>query len=759
MTFSKKSVVFTAVLFLAAALAQKHADAQTITFLALKGDGNATVTIDGPVAYIADGGRKGQRGIGGATVDGQSIPDYLRKSHVTTVVISCSHPHDDHMAGLSDLIKGSGLDGFDVHLIDSLPIQSDGQYDKRSLATEAKDAQKSFNYHSALDKDAFASLPRGSHLLVRNFVYDPKDVGESEHDAATILEYEFPRPGKTRRIVDFDDASKELLSKWKIETHDAKAAEYVLVAAHHGSKYNSLDDILGSSELFAVTDIIISANVNNQYGHPDPGELLKAINRVGPDHLFITQSDSGTNIEIDSTGEIAPAVRGNARARLAAYLANRRRFMESKVASLLEQAQKGASRGPVEALDAGRTATSRERLVHYVRQSPSLTKYEKDQFGRLVGQLEQISQAQAVVGGGDHDAIDAFFALHLNGLLARSTRGGDDRRREAVPAFTGSQSDHDGTTGGSQPPKGGPDNSGLSTMRPPPDNPSGPDSSGAAATASSYTPPDAQSPTSGSAPNDLPPSGGPPRPDGRAFNNSATTAFFDQATETRQDLDRRFPGVRSSGSLAQVRMATYTASVRTTSVRFGGVIVGNRVTGPAGAAQLEFVPITDDDSPNSIASSKTYVLRVHFKDNTTADYSGFTVQDLWAAVNFVQPTSFLLKSLRAAGRSDPFLGTDVGVVGIRRRKLLSHYFPSHGGWYFAVNPAVAHTRLAFDTMRLDMLIATLRLLGSQTTANLVPVFREFDLKATKFDTYQWHDVPTQIDLQDGVGFPRFGGQS
>jgi hypothetical protein len=91
-----------------------------VNYLAISGDGTASVVVDdsSAVAFITDGGRRGDQGIQGATINGQPVLEYL-SGKVKQLVIACSHPHSDHLDGLKDLIKDQRILDFDVVFIDN----------------------------------------------------------------------------------------------------------------------------------------------------------------------------------------------------------------------------------------------------------------------------------------------------------------------------------------------------------------------------------------------------------------------------------------------------------------------------------------------------------------------------------------------------------------------------------------------------------------------------------------------------------------
>src|SRR5262249_12353825 len=141
------------------------APAQVAQFLAIEGEGTASVFLDQPstasrgrTAYITDGGQGGRRRLGGATVRGKDVVQYLLDEHVTRLVITCSHPHADHMAGLKKALRDQRIlrfgeiisidNGYDQ--AESLVAYFHQQWDSH------QGAKPRISYVSAADHDAFA---------------------------------------------------------------------------------------------------------------------------------------------------------------------------------------------------------------------------------------------------------------------------------------------------------------------------------------------------------------------------------------------------------------------------------------------------------------------------------------------------------------------------------------------------------------------------------------------------------------------------
>src|ERR1700730_9197299 len=216
----------TLVLVLLLFVASLGALAQVAHFLAIKGEGTASVFLDqsstsgkGRTAYITDGGKGGRLGLGKATIRSndsdndvaKDVLQYLLDEHVTRLVITCSHPHDDHMAGLKTILRDSRMLQFtELVFIDNGydKAQSLLEYfqkrptPKPHKGTSGLNARPVARYVSAADSNAFAGLTwKDAAVKVSNFVYDPKQVVSSHgedpiHGRSIITQYDITDPKK-----------------------------------------------------------------------------------------------------------------------------------------------------------------------------------------------------------------------------------------------------------------------------------------------------------------------------------------------------------------------------------------------------------------------------------------------------------------------------------------------------------------------------------------------------------------------------------
>lgn len=553
--------------------------------LSLQGDGSATVVIDrkegGGVAYIHDGGRGGTKGIGGARIDGQPVLDFLRSQGITTLVISCSHPHDDHMQGLVELINTGDFKGFTtLRFVDSVKegaTNSSGEkieplheiYRKKWGSSPPPDV----DYKEATNADAFGALGLDpTHVKVSNFRYDPESVGEDVHDSSVVAEFELrDTQGHTRNMVDFDDASSRLIKLWASQSPPRHAT--VLLMAHHGSRYNDMSPVLNRAKDFGLTDVVFTVNEGNRYLHPTPEMLLLAINSVGADHVHITGSEQGDAIEVAATGSV---VRSGGEATL------------SRLASFVNDRIDAANEGI-------RNTTSARTRLRYAK--------DRDALEQILNTLEVKYPVNSRMAS---NGVAAFYArlggLHQDQRASKESR--DDRRSEVPIVKTSSNPPSGDGSPGTNPPRGD-DGGGLGATIVSPTSPGG-GSGGAGSSAVLSS--GAGGGVSGAS-NAGGGSGGGGGPGGGGRGPSA--------------------GGGSGGASRYVNYTSIRADV--VSIRFGGVIVGALPSGDALTA-LKFV---------EGKAQKDLSIRVTTAKGDVGLWGPFTRSQLWVAYNYVSPTEDL----------------------------------------------------------------------------------------------------------------------
>jgi hypothetical protein len=279
---------------------------------------------DDGFAVITDGGKKGQ-GILDARIENESVLSFLQRVRVKRLVISCSHPHDDHMAGLVELIRSKDILAFErIDFVDS-------DYGKKESlealyrrqwghlygpdgkpvpgAVEGGGTAPAVARHSARNRNAFAELGLPTERLeVSNYKYVPEDQA-GPHGHCVITEYVLKGAGKTTRLVDFDDAEEKLVEKYEGEFrgNEGKPRPNVVVMPHHGSdRTNPRPPFLDGDK--KPEAYIFTVNPENRFRHPGPRNLNACIDTVGVDHVYLT--GAGENVVVTATGPRAKTYTG-----------------------------------------------------------------------------------------------------------------------------------------------------------------------------------------------------------------------------------------------------------------------------------------------------------------------------------------------------------------------------------------------------------------------------------------------------------------
>jgi hypothetical protein len=382
------------------------ASAQMAQFLAIEGEGTASVILDKAsrpsevrTAYITDGGKGGRLGLGGARIRGKEVLQYLLDEGVTRLVITCSHPHSDHMDGLKKAVRDPKIKGFnEIVFIDN------GYDNPESLLTYYRkrwgnNGQPKVSYSSAAKRDAFAGLAKpNSAVRVSNFDYDPEGIpgssGEAPiHGRSIITQYEIVDHERTIRVVDLDDASSPLIAKWSGQKPPPRLN--VLISAHHGSIKNDISPILDQRVKLGLRDVIITANLENHHDHPSPELLLKLLRDLGPDHVFITGSQAGENIEITAEGVQVAESKTRHRERLASLIESRIDHHMGLSRDLIQRAHARAGESVVAKAAIGSQPS--ERRFEALGSQKLLSSKELSRLMRSTKTLEHLEAALALV--------------------------------------------------------------------------------------------------------------------------------------------------------------------------------------------------------------------------------------------------------------------------------------------------------------------------------------------------------------------------
>lgn len=309
-------------------------------------EGTASVYYSPPdgVAMIIDGGRRGS--LTAPRLDGKPVLAFLRTKGVNELVIVCSHPHDDHAAGIREIIRtDKTLTEFSrITFVDSGYPVAQSLYEL-FRSTHPDYPKDRVQYASARGRDALgASLGRG-RLRASNLV-EITAPETSEHGNAVVALITLERDGKRIKIVDFDDADTSRVlrfAQWASEDPGSRAPD-VVISPHHGSDGTDITPFLHGG--LRPKACIVTANARNRFLHPGPVNLRSWVETLGVENVYVT--GAAGNIRVDVDGVTAENGRSTREKMLLAVLTPQLSSIEKELTSLEEEIS-------------GRTPTKSER--------------------------------------------------------------------------------------------------------------------------------------------------------------------------------------------------------------------------------------------------------------------------------------------------------------------------------------------------------------------------------------------------------------
>ena len=286
--------------------------AQEVHYFSLAREGTAAVVVsrNTRTAWVLDGGRQGSLKGEKLILEGMELLPYL-KLNSDTVVISCSHPHSDHLDGLKDVVSHRSKAPNDVDLtsFERVVFVDSGYPAKVSLkalfeSTHPGTTTAVENF-SATNKDVFSEavtkpLQPGivPNARVENFVYEP-DENARVHGRAIVTHTLLTRDSssETTLLVDFDDADSKLVKRWATwaEKNLPSATHRVYVAPHHNSDGTDISPLLQPALLPEA--VIVTANPGNRFRHPGPKNWVRWIKALkGVQHIHVTGAGDGLTV-------------------------------------------------------------------------------------------------------------------------------------------------------------------------------------------------------------------------------------------------------------------------------------------------------------------------------------------------------------------------------------------------------------------------------------------------------------------------------
>lgn len=249
------------------------------------GQGDAALVVCDGEAMLIDGGPASAS---------QSVYSYLRQEVDSLSAMIATHPHDDHIGGLS-----AALNAVPVDVIYS-PVTNWDSKAWHSLKKYASDQGAPIVIPQEGD-----SFPLGNATVT--ILHCWPDAW-AENDMSIVLRVDY---GITSFLFTGD---AEEMSEAMMLTDQIPLGADVLKVAHHGSRYSSTPEFI---EAVAPSWAVISCGEGNPYGHPHEETLraLAGVNILRTDQLgTIVFHSNGQTLTVTTTG--SPAV-------TAVYIGNR----------------------------------------------------------------------------------------------------------------------------------------------------------------------------------------------------------------------------------------------------------------------------------------------------------------------------------------------------------------------------------------------------------------------------------------------------
>ncbi|QAT41145.1 ComEC/Rec2 family competence protein [Clostridium sp. JN-9] len=203
---------------------------------------------------------------------------YLNKQHIKKLhYIIATHPHDDHIGAMSEVIKKFNIGEFYA------PKKAESTTAFQNMVLELKNKNKKINIAKA-----GVSIDLGNKANCEILAPNNSEYKETNNYSAVIkITY-----GNSKFI--FTGDAEKLSEKEMLEKNYDLSSE-VLKVGHHGSTTSSSTEFLDKVNPEIA---IISCGKGNMYGHPNKGTILNLKYR----NIQIYRTDIDGNIVIVSNG-------------------------------------------------------------------------------------------------------------------------------------------------------------------------------------------------------------------------------------------------------------------------------------------------------------------------------------------------------------------------------------------------------------------------------------------------------------------------
>ncbi len=212
--------------------------------------------------------------------DADSIVSYLQKQGVKKLdYVIATHPHEDHIGGMSDIIK-------------KFPITEFYAPKKTATTKTFENMINALNGKKIITAKAGVKLNLGDNIEAE-LLAPNKDKYEEINNYSAVLKLTYGN----NKFLFMGDAEK--LSESEILGNNADVSADVIKVGHHGSSTSSSKDFL---DKVSPKIAIISVGKGNDYGHPNKETLDEfkkrnyTVYRTDIEGTIVLQSD-GKNIK------------------------------------------------------------------------------------------------------------------------------------------------------------------------------------------------------------------------------------------------------------------------------------------------------------------------------------------------------------------------------------------------------------------------------------------------------------------------------
>ena len=245
-----------------------------------QGDGILITTPD-DVTFMIDGGSTSVSSVKEYRLE--SALKYKKISHIDYAIVT--HPDTDHISGLLEFINDDSNSSISIGSVYIPLLEGNENYEKLKETCNKKNI-------------VFNNISEGMYFeedgLKISCLHPSKKYNNSKSINAysTVLDLEY-YDFSALFVGDLEDDGEKILLKNNIHEFD------LLKVSHHGSRNSSSEEFL---KAIKPSYAIISAGINNMYGHPHK-ETLERLEKINA-KIYCTASHGQIDAEIDNKGNV-----------------------------------------------------------------------------------------------------------------------------------------------------------------------------------------------------------------------------------------------------------------------------------------------------------------------------------------------------------------------------------------------------------------------------------------------------------------------